>query len=573
MTPTLATEIRHLRAQVDGRYVDSELVLQTKQGEVLMRCGGRWDRVERRIVGPALRPHVVEVKASQEKAARRFAEWCEKYDRGDPDRVSIEMYADRRRGGKTFFICLVVVCFLLRYALKADGIPQIGWIVVPAFSKQREIHETLRKFLPSSWIGPRGSWSYLKSERRYRLPSGAELYLKSGDDADLLKEGGVGIIGVNEAQEIHGYGIIYCLGNNIDSGGLTCIALNPPNKALGLWAMNLVDAIEKGILRYGRLTEFPPSGNDSINQDARVRFSEVARIIDPKQEQRDAQGMWIGITDLCYPFYRASKHIQPKHMFDGWEDITADVNGLTGCLMKGDLRPWGIGMDYQGRPWCGAVRGKALRAPEGNKLGLAAGTVCYVIHSECHNDVELGEWWHEDRLCHEMIERGWDPDTALTIGDGTGASQGSTGAQRGRHADPATFSFAIIRSYGYDVHAPIERVEYVRRPGQSTAIVPHNRNPPVPVRLDVTNTLLDKGRFYILSSCGSEGKQAAPLAQAPAPGGDLAESYRTCAASATKKPQGKGAHLTDAAGYLLYRWETALRESGYGADGLPAAKA
>jgi hypothetical protein len=550
MTPTLRGEIQRIARALEGRYLDQEIELRTAGGEVLLRAGGRWDRLQRRYDGPAAAPHVVTVKRSQEEAARKLAAWFVQYDADDPARVAIEMYADRRRGGKTFFVVLLVVLFLLRYPRKRDGQAQIGWLVIPRYPKAREVHETLRKILPPAWL--RGPWLWRKVDKLYTLPSGAEMYVKSGDDVELLKEGGVGVIGVNEAQEVGGVGIIHCLGNNIDSGGLTGIALNPPNSALGLWAEALHEAIMAGHIRYARATSFPPEGNDAIDQGARTRFSEVAAIIDPKQEQRDAQGLWVAIHDRCYPFFAKSKHVKPRGALAGLQDITADLNALTGALMKGDLREWGVGMDFQGRPWCGAVRAKGYAALPGNALGLDPGAVVYVLHGECTNDLDLGQWWHEERLCKEMLERGWDTRSCLVIADGTGKTQGSTGRQRGREADPATFSFPLVESFGYEIHAPMERREYVRHPKRGTEIVDVARNPPVPTRLNIVNTLLDEGRLIILDSCGNDEKQ---------PGGIVAESFRICAADANKKPKGRGAHLTDAVGYLLFRWETALREA------------
>lgn len=575
---TRLAKLQQLRAH---RFIDQEIELRThlykdrgdglclsckkpEHGqEVVLRAGGRWDKKARRYVGPAEVPHVVNLKASQEAAGRQTALWFEQYDLGIVERCAIEMFADRRRGGKTFYVCLLVVLFLLKYPRKAEEeLGQIGWIVVPTFSKQREIHETLRKILPTSWLGPRGSWAYWKSERMYRLPTGAELYIKSGDDSDLLKEGGVGIVGINEAQEIDGVGVIHCIGNNIDSGGLTAIALNPPNKAVGLWAMNLHDAIEAGHVKYARATAFDPEKNDAIDQGARARFAEVAAIIDPKQAQRDALGLWMSITDLCYPFYKKGRHVVPLSRLAGLRDITDEMNALTFCLERGEMRPWGIGMDFQGRPWCGAVRMKVYELPPSWVLldseehpVLDAPRLLYVVHDECTNDLDLGQWWHEERLCKEMIKKGWEPDEALVIADGTGKHQGSTARQRGQQADPATFSFPLVQSFGFNVHAPIESKEYVRHPRKGSEIVVHYKNPPVPVRLNLVNAVLDHGRLLIANECGFDAARPGRL------GGETAESFRICEASAEKKPKGRGAHLTDAVGYMVYRWETAYRNA------------
>lgn len=557
----LLSRIESLRHRLVSRCVDQEIEVRSRSsGDVILVAGGRWDMVSQKFVGRAKQPHVVVVKRSQEKAARQLAAWFDDYD-ADRPRTTLEMYADQRRGGKTFFAVLVVVLFLLRYPRKHDKGAMIGWIVVPRYPKQREIHETLRKILPSAWLPPArsyqrgpqdGAWFFQKSERFWRLPNGAELYVKSGDDAELLKEGGVPIIAVNEAQEIAGLGIINCVGNNIDSGGLTCIALNPPNKAIGLWAMNIADAIRAGHMKYARMTEFPPIDNDAINQEARGRFAEVARVIDPKQEQRDALGLWVAIGDLCYPLFSKGIHVQPEKAFAGWQDVTADINALAMKDGRGG-RPWGVGMDFQGRPWCGSARCKALVAPARNSFSIPVGTLVYVVHNECTNDIAIGQWWHEERLCQEMLARGWTPSECVVIGDGTGLRQGSTARQRGREADPATFSFPLVKSFGFEIHAPLERREYIRHPRRGTEVVDTGRNPDVPVRLNLVNTLLDPDlpRLFILASCGDNADQ---------PGGKVAESFRVCEATRAKKPTGWGAHMTDAVGYLLYRWETAWRD-------------
>src|SRR6185295_4752892 len=98
---------------------------------------------------------------------------------------------------------------------------------------------------------------------------------------------------------------------------------------------NLHEAIESNDLAYARATSFPPDGKFEINQDARTRFSSVAKVIDPQKEKRDAQGLWIAITDLCYPFWDKNRHIKP--IPTGWEDVTAHINGMMHCAPVGTI--------------------------------------------------------------------------------------------------------------------------------------------------------------------------------------------------------------------------------------------
>ena len=227
----------------------------------------------------------------------------------------------------------------------------------------------------------------------------------------------------------------------------------------------------------------------------------------------------------------------------GWQDITAELNALTFYLRRGEMRPWGIGMDFQHKPWCAAVRGKAFAAPPGNRYGIPTGAPVYVLLEDCHNDVEIGQWWTEQMLCDEMLRRGWVPGEALVIADGTGNKQGSTAAQRGEGHDPQVNSFPLVRAYGYEIHAPIEREVWTEQVGRSRRKEVVCSNPLVPVRLNTTYDLLQTSRLFV-----AEGAK------------DLAESFRTCGAK-YKHPVGWGAHLTDAAGYLLYRWEVGWKEA------------
>lgn len=545
--PSLLKRIADLEQRVSwGRYLDLSLELQAPDGKPLMKAGGVWDVLAQDFAKdlPGT-PHVIRVTKAQVKAATRLVEWHESYRRNDPDRMALEVYVDMRRGGKTFFSVLAVWLFALMYPRSHLG-RTVCWLVVPTYPQQREIQEVVGKILPAAWLREGGPVRYSKSDRAYHLANGARIEIKSADRPELLKAGGVACVCVNEAQQVTVSGIIHVLGSNIDAGGVTMLAMNPPDSVRGLWAENLHDEIEKVLdngmpaLPWARETDFPPAENEAIDQGARKRFSALARVLDPKQEQRDAQGLWVSIKDRCYPLWRRKDHFRPA---PEWRDLTNELNAMTGCLMHGDLsRTWGIGMDFQNKPYCAAIRAKAFLAPAGNALGVPENTICYWVLGEKTNDIAKGQWWSEDLLCQEMMAAGWDPKEALVIADGTGAGQGSTGAQRGADADPVTFSFPLVKKYGYSVHGPVEREEYIKHHGRGTEkrIIPSN--PRVPKRLDIMLDLLRTNRLLV-----------APTAPT------VAESFRTCEAK-NKRPFGEGAHLTDAVGYLLFRWETSLRE-------------
>lgn len=512
--------------------------------------GGTWDRFRRKYIpqdADKQTAHVIRIQRSQVLACERFLEWLAAYKEGREDRVNIEMYADKRRGGKTFFMVLCLVLFCIDSPRNKGG-DVITWCVVPNYPRQREIRQTIGKIIPADWMRPNGLVSYRRVDRQYVFANGASLYIKSGDDEDALKEGGVSLVGINEAQQIHSSGVLNCMGNNIDDGGLTIIALNPPEKAIGLWAMNLHEAIDNGELPCARATSFPPDGNFEINQAARSRFSAVAKVIDPQKEKRDGQGLWLSIHDLCYPFFDKHKHMKPLPV--GWEDVTSHINGMMQCVPVGTVMNHGVGADFQRRPWCAAALIKAFRAPPGNELKVEAGTICYWVIDECVNDVSLGQFWTEEKLAIAMIDKKWSTDDTLVIGDASGSWQGASGAQRGKASDPTTWSFPILEEFGWTIRAPQEAKEYKRRTRQSVQTIHHAGNPPVPERLDLVNTLL---------SPGGENEQLPPRLYMVPEVTIMIDSFRKCEADASKKPKGKGAHATDAAGYYLYRAEMALQ--------------
>lgn len=146
-----------------------------------------------------------------------------------------------------------------------------------------------------------------------------------------------------------------------------------------------------------------------------------------------------------------------------------------------------------------------------------------------------------------LKERKLSPNDYLLIGDATGKNQGASAAQRGHDSNPATWSWAICERYGWEPHGPIENERWISRGGtRSKSHEIAALNPPVIVRMDLVNNLFRDNRVIITPDAAK-----------------TAEAFRVCQVNTTtRKPKGKGAHLTDAVSYLLYVWETALIEEG-----------
>jgi len=551
MTPSrnLGKRIATLRSQVSAQAgADIAITLLSPAGTRLLEAGGRWSTLRDDYIDGDCERHTLRVVSSQLRAAEQLAQWFIRYEADDPNREALELYVDNRRGGKTFFCVLALLLFCLKYPRTHLG-RAVVWCVVPTFPQQRELHEDIAKIIPAAWFRD-GRVVYSKSEKCYKFINGAQLWIKSADRPHLLKAGGVAAIAVNEAQQVSSAGILNALGANIDSGGICWLAMNPPDTTKGLWAEDLHDAIgkidEKGtpILPFARETAFPAALNEIINQQARTRFAKIAAVIDPKQAQRDALGLWTSIRDRCYPKYNRNLHIRsdPKN----WRNVTAEINSLTGMLNQETRRTRGAGMDFQHNPWCAFTEASIRIAPVG--AFVPEGTYVFFVEYECFNDVSMGLFWSEEELCEKLAEegakRGAAPSDYLLIADGTGHHQGASGVQRGRESDPATWSFPILERYGWEPHAPIERRKVDGGKRGPASITTSHLNPPVKVRLNVTNHLLHQMRLIVSPDCP-----------------ETAESFRMCEAK-NKKPWGRGAHLTDTVGYLTYVWETALIEHG-----------
>jgi hypothetical protein len=549
-TRSLRRSTAELKRELDPAtdLVDLGLDVCASNGRVIFQAGGTWNKQLRTYAGQGGRAQV-KLVGSQLDAAEQLAGWFLEYESDNPNRQSLLIYVDKRRGGKTVFIGIAVGCFAVRYPRSHLG-PTICAIVVPTFAQEREIHEVLRIVFPAEWFAD-GRIVYHKSENYYELANGAQIWVKSADREDGLKLGRFSAVAINEAQQIKPKAVVNVLGSNIDSGGITFMAMNPPDSVKALWAEDLHDALQEvddrghPVLAFAKEIGFPSEKNEMIDSQAMTRFRALTRIIDPKQEQRDGAGIWASIKDRAYPMYtKGAVRAEPT----GWQDITSHVNGLTNRGFGN--RDFGAGMDYQRRPWCAFVEAKVYEAPAG--VWVPQGSIVYVVRAEICNDIKAtGGFWTEDMLCQKIDEhlksQKRKQSQYLLIGDATGHYQGATAMQRGVNSDPTTWSWAIAQRWGWDPHAPIEKQEMLRHGQYDPATMKTTySNPRVLDRLDTINTVLEQGRLIITPDCPQ-----------------TAESFRKCEVyTDTKKPKGWGAHLTDAVGYLIYTWEQALIHSG-----------
>lgn len=549
---SLSRRVEQLSKDMDPRAheVDLGVEVQGPDGKVLFRAGGTWHKRKARYVADSPSPHAIRLVSSQVRAAEELANWFRAYDARDPNRLALVNCVDERRGGKTYFVVAAMLSFAIRYPASHLG-KTVVWIVVPTFPQQREIHETLTLLLPASWWRD-GKIKYLKSLNCYRFATGAELWIKSADRPEGLKWGAVAAVGVNEAQQVEVRSILNIIGSNIDNGGLTALAMNPADSLRALWAFNLHEALKardkagKLILPFATEIPFPAAKNETIDQAGRTRYLKLAEYLDPKTAKRDGHGIWVALKDVAYPCYDRS-HVRPEPA--GWTDFTPRANALTGMVSRSHPPSLGGAMDFQRSPYCAFVEMRCLIAPEG--AWVPKGTPVYVVRAEvCNDEAEDLMTWTEKLLCEkvaqQLAKRSLSPSDYLLIADATGKNQGASGAQRGKESDPDSWSWSIISDHGWDPHGPIEKQSWVSGGRGSSTLEVKPRNPRVRERLGLVNELLRDGRIVITYECAQ-----------------TAEAFRTCAIrTESRKPYGKGSHLTDCVGYLVYAWEMAMREAG-----------
>ncbi len=102
------------RLSVEGRYVDLCLLFRRrKTGEILLKVGGRWDRLKGEFSDEEPEHcHVIEVKEAQLPVVQRFAAWLAKFIAGET-RERILLTGGNRRGGKSYIATACIVAIAL----------------------------------------------------------------------------------------------------------------------------------------------------------------------------------------------------------------------------------------------------------------------------------------------------------------------------------------------------------------------------------------------------------------------------------------------------------------------------
>jgi hypothetical protein len=480
--------------------------------QILLEAGGEWDLIERRPTGRIpTRGRVIRVTEAQVDAVRYVAHWLALYRAGAP-RDQLLMLGSKRRGGKTFILTLLLVAL----ALEVPG--AVCWLVSPARNRREELDALIHRWIPSTW------WEYSGPEFLYTLANRSTIRNVSGAVPEALKRGGVFCYLLNEAQEMLPATLANAHPAIADVGGLGLLAANPPKRERGLWTKEVRKDLLAGKLA-GQFVEVDPALNPHLDQDARTKSSAIVRSADPHAADTDAEGLWLPLGDVAYPAWTDDLVAPVPEV--GLEDITTEL-----CYREFAIRYVAIaGADFQRRPHQAAAVLRVFAGPRGP------------IYWFCDEIVVSGS---ERDLSDEALRHGYDRNTLIWIPDASGEWQDAerTGGT----------SYGELRSQLWHVEAPTE----IQRPDRSR----HPKNPPVDQRLGLLYRLMSERRLMVDPRCAW-----------------LIESFAKCPLGENRygrrRPWGKHSHVTDGAGYPLWRLEPKAQEPvvpGVPMLGVPVAR-
>jgi len=233
------------------RYLDLRLEVRLDQttrspGRLVgFPVGGRWDRLERRYVGPGASSRVITIHDGQVESATVWFDWLRAYLSGSWSAWSAR-YGTRpfskwdvggRRKGKTYWGIGKVALFAVAVA---GSYPWIVSEIETDFQEEAELMRYWRRFVPTEW--------YEHNEREFylQIANGTRVLLKSGHNPENTKKGEASYVFLNEAQKMSQQVFDNCRGAIADSGSLVDVACNPPKTAKGYWVQDMVRKLRRG---------------------------------------------------------------------------------------------------------------------------------------------------------------------------------------------------------------------------------------------------------------------------------------------------------------------------------------
>jgi hypothetical protein len=468
---TRALELRRRAGDASLNLVDMRIDLEVN-GELLLSCGGRWDRRASDWDGDvdACESAVVaRLHAGQAAATRWFAAWLAVHagrrDRppsmeeiegqewsGDESEVYSALVSGGRRGGKTFWAAVAVAA----YAVQFPG--AIVWALSPSRGKDDMKPEEIRRYM-TALLAPQ--WIARQTVATgWELINGSAILLKSahvGADPDAIKEGKADLVWMNESQKMSKRVYIVARGAISDSSGLVLCCANPPVEAKDQqWVSDFAADTDAG-RRASKHLPFNPLDNPHIDRRALL---EMANEVDERTFQIEVLGMFMPAIDcVAYNWLRKeNERAAPQPTFERERQIPCARTGLidvTAEFLEQEEEGEGItrllGLDVQRLPYIGGPVYKFFLDP---RLALTRENVIAWIVGE-----EILDGGDEEEWCHSLHEAKYDPNHTLIVCDGTGEYQHSR--RRTTDSPPPSWagrgSFDLIRGAGFRNIVPPSR--------------------------------------------------------------------------------------------------------------------
>ena len=398
----------------ESRHVDMQLGLASYDtGERLLTVGGVWDRGDKRYIGPAETEHVIAIQPAQIEAARWLCEWFRRYALGrrlkaqgrDASEVWLEfqrvwsvLFHGGRRGGKSHLACVALVTF----AVAVPG--TTCWAVSPTEEKTEELRAAIASLLPGSW------YRYLKDDLTFRLDNWSRIVQRSGHKSENLKAGGVGLALYNEGQQMSETGFLQLRGATADSGSLTIVTANPPEKPIGRWVETFVEDV-RAKRRSARTFFFDWRKNPFIERDS---LDAMADETDAKTFAREILGEFVPIGDVV--FHAWSDRASIREVPDGFRNITRAFTKR----MLGREYEYVVGCDFDKVPHLAGAVLEVYEKPAAldgiaELAEIPSGVPLYWVVKEAI--VELSD---EDGLIDALEDLGLEPGTTAVICDASG---------------------------------------------------------------------------------------------------------------------------------------------------------
>lgn len=467
----LALERRRRSGDDGSNLVDMRLDMELN-GELLLSCGGRWNRRLNDWEGDVdtCRDRVVaRLHPGQVKATKWFAGWLAVHagrrDRPpldaeledlqistDPSEVYSALVAGGRRGGKTFWAAVAVVAYAVQFP------NAICWAISPSRGRDDTKADEIRRYMVPL-IAP--SWIRRQTVATgWELINGSVIMLKSahiGTDSDAIKEGQADLVWMNESQKMKKRVYVVARGAISDKSGLVLCCANPPVEAKDeQWVADFAADTDAG-RRASVHISFNPMDNPHIDRRA---LRALAAEVDDRTFQIEVLGMFMpAIDSVAYNWLRQeNEKLRPRPTVVGGRQVPCPSTGLIDVTAEfleneeeGDGIEQLIGLDVQRIPYIGGPVYKFFCDP--GVRPTRETVIAWIVGEEVLEGGDEEEW------CHTLHEAKYDPRSTLIVCDASGQYQHSR--RRVADAPPPKWSgkgsFEIIIGAGWRRIVPPSR--------------------------------------------------------------------------------------------------------------------